>query len=92
MNRGQCKHCKHRNAARPRGLCYICYTLPGVREAYPALKTLRRGVEDGYGYRCMAPAGTVALPGTEEKIRVMEERASQGLNIWHPLDNSGDCK
>lgn len=29
---------------------------------------------------------TSALPGTEEKIRVMQERASLGLPIFHPLD------
>ena len=29
---------------------------------------------------------TAALPGTEEKVRVLEERARLGQALWHPLD------
>ena len=29
---------------------------------------------------------TVALPGTERKLTILAERASQGLPLWHPSD------
>jgi hypothetical protein len=32
------------------------------------------------------PYPTSHIPGTEEKIRVLEERFSLGVSLWHPLD------
>ncbi len=29
---------------------------------------------------------TCALPGTEEKVRVLAERLENGQPLWHPLD------
>lgn len=29
-----CRHCKARRISRPRGLCWTCYHVPGVREQY----------------------------------------------------------
>lgn len=29
---------------------------------------------------------TKALPGTDEKLRVMADRLSQGYPLWHPED------
>ncbi len=31
-------------------------------------------------------ACTKAMPGTEEKVVVLAERARQGLPLWHPSD------
>ena len=31
-------------------------------------------------------APTAALPGSEEKICVLAQRARRGLPLWHPLD------
>ncbi len=31
-------------------------------------------------------APTAALPGSEEKIRVLAQRARRGLPLWHSLD------
>ena len=33
---------------------------------------------------------TNALPGTEAKIRVLEERVKTGLALWHPDDKRYD--
>lgn len=38
--------------------------------------------------RHIPPEPTDAKPGSEEKIRVLCERASLGQVLWHPLDNS----
>jgi hypothetical protein len=35
---------------------------------------------------CLPPAPTAALPGSEEKIRVLTARFRLGVSLWHPLD------
>jgi hypothetical protein len=81
-----CRHCQRVKSNRPRGLCWSCYYTPGVREKFPSTsKFARRGVSDFNG-RARLPEPTAALPGTEAKVRVLEERARQGQALWHPLD------
>jgi hypothetical protein len=74
-------------ANRPRGLCWSCYYTPGLRDLFPSTsKFARRGVTDFYGRAAMAHAPTPALPGTPEKVAVLEERARRGVSLWHPRD------
>ena len=81
-----CRHCQKVKSNRPRGLCWSCYYTPGVREQYPPTsKFARRGVKDFNG-RPKLGDPTDALPGTEEKVRVLMERARLGLALFHPLD------
>jgi hypothetical protein len=81
-----CRHCKKVKSNRPRGLCWSCYYRPGVRDMYPSTsKFARRGVLDFCG-KARIPQPTTALPGTAEKVAVLEERARLGLCLWHPLD------
>jgi hypothetical protein len=81
-----CRHCECTKANRPRGLCWSCYYTPGVREQYPSTsKFAQRGVTDFNG-RAPLPIPTRALPGTSEKVAVLEERARLGQALWHPLD------
>jgi len=82
-----CRHCQKVNSNRPRGLCWSCYYTPGVRDLYPSTsKFAHRGVGN-FNRRAKQPAcPTEALPGTPEKVAVMEERARQGVSLWHPLD------
>lgn len=86
MTRQLCRHCQEIFANRPRGLCWTCYYTPGVRDQYPSTsKFARRGVRDFNG-RTRLPDPTPALPGTEAKVAVLEERARRGIALWHPLD------
>jgi len=81
-----CRHCQKVNSNRPRGLCWSCYYKPGVRDLYPSTsKFARRGVVDFCG-KARLPEPTTALPGSPEKVPVLEERARLGLCLWHPLD------
>jgi hypothetical protein len=34
----------------------------------------------------LPPGPTSALPGTEEKVRILAERRRLGVSLWHPLD------
>jgi hypothetical protein len=82
-----CRHCQKVRSNRPRGLCWSCYYSPGVREKYPSTsKFARRGVKDFTRSSALAAEPTDALPGTPEKVAVLEERARLGLSLWHPDD------
>ncbi|HXG12949.1 MAG TPA: hypothetical protein VNK04_24540 [Gemmataceae bacterium] len=82
-----CRHCKRTRSNRPRGLCWACYYTPGVRELYPSTsKFARRGVDDFNGRAPLPTTPTKALPGTPEKVAVLEERARLRQTLWHPDD------
>jgi hypothetical protein len=58
-----------------------------VRELYPPTsKFARRGVGTGSGRVSPAAEPTDALPGTPEKVAVMELRAKLRQELWHPGD------
>lgn len=80
-----------RRATQPRGLCWTCYYTPGVRALFPSVsKFARQG--RGTDNHCRGlPQPTEAEPGTEDKVRVLEERARQGLSLHHPDDVRADC-
>jgi hypothetical protein len=82
-----CRHCHSVRANRPRGLCWSCYYSPGVRDTYPSTSKFgRRGVGNFNRRTNLPPCPTHALPGTLEKVAVLEQRAQLGVSLWHPLD------
>jgi hypothetical protein len=88
-----CRHCNQVRANRPRGLCWSCYSKPGVRELYPSTsKYARRGVGNSNGKIHLPAEPTSALPGTPEKVAVLEERVRLGVSLWHPLDAHIDVR
>ena len=88
-----CRHCERVKSNRPRGLCWSCYYRPGVRDLYPSTsKFARRGVGDFNGTAKLAALPTDALPGTPEKVAILEQRARLGLALWHPRDAPMDVE
>lgn len=86
-NRLICRHCKKSNVNRPRGLCWTCYYTPGARALYPPTsKYARRGIGNFSGEAPLPTAPTAAVPGTAEKLMVMEARSSLKQSIFHPAD------
>jgi hypothetical protein len=84
-----CRHCQRPEAKvnRPRGLCWHCYYKPGVRDLYPSTsKHGQRGVGGDNHRRPLPQEPTQAQCGSEGKIRVLEERAARGEQLWHPDD------
>jgi hypothetical protein len=84
-----CRHCSkpRRVNERPRGLCWRCYYTPGVREHYPSTsKYAVRGVGAGVNPNRPASAPTDTAPGSEGRIKALEERAALGQCLWHPED------
>lgn len=90
-----CRHCNTSVVNRPRGLCWTCYYKPGVRDLYPSTsKYAKRGVGNFTGEAPLAPVPTTAVPGTEEKLVVFEERAKMKQSLFHPADSrwEGDTR
>lgn len=88
-----CKHCGRDKVNRPRGLCWTCFHRPGVKELYPSGSIYAyRSTPDTLGQGKLAePTG--ALPGTPEKVEVMQERASRHELLFHPRDSKwGECQ
>ncbi len=82
-----CRHCHFGPVSRPRGLCWSCYYTPGVRDLYPSTSKFgRRGLGNFNGNGAMPPMPTDAPPGSEEKVRVLMERAQNRQALWHPDD------
>jgi hypothetical protein len=82
-----CRHCRSAPISRPRRLCWSCYYKPGVRELYPGnSKFGRRGVGNFSGNAPLPAAPTKAVPGTAEKVAVLEQRAEMKESLWHPED------
>jgi hypothetical protein len=87
-----CRHCTRVPSNRPRGLCWSCYYTPGVRDQYPSTsKFARRGVSDFNGQVALPTGPTSALPGSPEKVAILQQRASRGEALWHPQDAPMDC-
>lgn len=88
-----CIHCRTRKPARARGLCHRCYFTPHVRALYqPTCPPRHLPSPVGQNAPTKVPTPTSARPGSAEKIRVLEERAARGEQLWHPLDAVGDVE
>ena len=82
-----CRNCERAKPNRPRGLCWACYYAPGIRDRFPSTSKFgRRGVGNFNRLGALPPGPTAALPGTPEKVAVLEQRARLGVCLWHPLD------
>lgn len=90
MSKSMCRHCGRREVSRPRGLCWVDYYAPGVRDLYPPfderLSSARPHAEKYRKPVKPATDPTRALPGTPEKIAVMCERVERGEAVTHPRD------
>jgi hypothetical protein len=88
-----CRHCHAAPVSRPRGLCWSCYYAPGVRDLYPSTsKYARRGLNDFNGRATLPQAATRALPGSPEKVTILEQRARHRQALWHPQDAPMDIE
>lgn len=58
-----------------------------MKDLYPSTsKYARRGVGNFAGSAPLALAPTAAVPGSPEKVAVMEQRARDRRAIFHPAD------
>src|SRR4051794_22634490 len=88
-----CRHCEHVPAGRPRGLCWSCYYTPGIRERYPSTsKFARRGAGNFNGQPELLPEPTEAVPGSPEKVAILERRVMLRQSLWHPEDAPMDAE
>lgn len=85
-----CVHCKRSlRSCRPRGLCPRCYRILDIRNLYPSknkgyLPSSAAAKMTGPGKP--AKTSTRALPGSLEKILIMQERVANQERTDHPKD------
>lgn len=85
--RPKCRHCGLKFSSRPRGLCWTCYYTPGVPDQYPSTSPYAyRGIANDNSSSPLPAEPTGAAPGSEEKIRILCERAARGELLFHPGD------
>jgi hypothetical protein len=64
-----------------------------VRDQFPSTsKFARRGIGDYNGQGILPPWPTPAMPGSEAKVAVLEQRARMRVSLWHPLDAPMDIE
>lgn len=83
----RCRHCQTRKA-KHRRLCDRCGRDPAIRCLYPTSKFARRAEPDTHATRPLPAEPTDALPGTEDKLRVLADRAARREQLHHPRDVS----
>lgn len=82
-----CRYCGLRRACKPRILCEPCYYTPEIRASAPVDEKFgRRGTGLHNLTAPPLPPPTNYLPGTVEKLAVMEWRAENGYAVFHPAD------
>lgn len=85
--RRPCQHCHTYPISRPRRLCWRCYHQPDIKDMYqPTTKHGNRGLGNHNQRVPLPPCPTDAQPGSEAKVRVLEERAKADVALFHPLD------
>lgn len=82
-----CRNCSHHRTSRPRGLCWNCYYTPGVRDRFPSTSKYGQRGHSAAGRATPPPEPTSALPGSPEKVAVLEARARHCHQLWHPKDS-----
>lgn len=83
LNAPKCRHCHTRRAGRPRGLCCACYDRVDIRERY---ECRAKRAPERIMVRPLPLAPTRTRPGTEQRVRVYEQRAERSEQLFHPLD------
>jgi len=84
-----CRHCRRLPGTESRGLCWRCYRRVEIRVLYPRVAKSCKGerCNDYGGEMSTVPTWPVrAIPGTEAKIRVLEERAAKRQPLFHHDD------
>lgn len=94
-----CGYCKKDSVLYCRSLCRRCYDDQKIREEFQVsskkgskarmLGAFKNGETYTSSPNLREPEPTDAMPGSEEKIRIMEYRAANGFSIFSPNDRNG---
>lgn len=81
-----CRHCGLMGR-RPKGLCWKCFSTPEINQQYQTQSKYHPNhMEKDFDGKAPLGSPTQALPGSEEKLQAMEDRARRGFAIFHPQD------
>ncbi len=87
-----CLNCWSTARVYARGLCGSCYFNLEIRSRFPCRAGGVKSASVGNHYRPQAAEPTNELPGSEGKIRVLEQRVADGRALWHPDDAVADME
>lgn len=80
-----CRHCQRSSIYR-RGLCRPCYEQPATRARYGTLLGAYGAAGPTRSNSPLPALATATVPGSDERIRVLAERADRGEALFHPAD------
>lgn len=80
-----CVSCGSRRPIRSKGVCYGCYAPSCFGPGVCKKEDLAWSEQDNTDDRPLSKP-TSALPGTEDKITILHQRATSGHHLWHPND------
>lgn len=91
MDDRSCKHCGRTTRGASRGLCWPCFKKPHIRAMYPVIRNTAPLARMARALRVafrepLEP--TTTTPGTEERIRVYQQRVDAGEQVFHPKDTT----
>ena len=81
-----CRACGQSKRNRARGLCNPCWKNADIRDEYPSLSPFGNRGSGLFNYHPPPTVPTSALPGTEAKILVMQQRASMRQPLFDDRD------
>lgn len=86
-----CRHCHRPRPLRRKQLCWTCYQVPGVKEAYLSLEARGRRFEsEDLPPEILPPEParpTAYRPGSPPKRGVLRWRARRRLQLHHAFDS-----
>lgn len=85
-----CEHCGKSGWNYARGLCRKCWERPETRKKYAKSKYAVNPSQYRSGIVRKPTVLALAIPGSEDKIRMLEARVAAREELFHPMDFAGD--
>ncbi len=91
---GWCNDCLIRRQMRSLDVCWRCYCTRRDSNTVKDEDEEEDDIDNLVGdarymrHKPLPPTPTQHLPGTAEKVAILEERCRLGFQLWHPLDAS----
>lgn len=84
--RRPCRHCGERPVFRWRGLCWRCYQDRRIRRRYRSSSSRANRCRPDFQGPAPLPRPTEFLPGSPEKVLILQDRFARGERLFHPAD------
>lgn len=86
-----CRHCGEYRwvKCQARQLCSVCWRDRTIRDTYALPESRAKFTLQGIVTSAeREPEPTDAVPGSDDKVLILSQRAERGESLWHPHDRS----